>query len=457
MSRGRSNPGLIARIFNDITWDAGLVVRRAFRGLHKPRKTKKKPTEFVRFVYKGNWYRRPIQKQKKKPPELIKLPPAGPQVVPQPFKTPPPQAAAEVLAATKPAGGGGGAGQQSTWSWRSWWKLNAPLVLLNVGSLATLVGFTRADVLELRSLALTGNCTFIMYSLMSPPVRWGPIGWVSLFAGVNGYNIVRIMTERKGKVFLSEHEEEIFNEHFQPFGVTPKQFEKVMSQGKMRIIPKGGVLSRQGEQMSSVKLVVRGKTRANVMGRHLTAMGSMPGNRLSMQGGDSGAWVGEMAFLQSLWDRDHAPKSLGKKLSGKNDKEAEASPATIRSGLPPSDEPYKYCAISTIVAVEDIEVIEWSFEDMEKVMKSSLDMQGSLTRAMTAAMMGKVVNFMVSRQSVVPKWTTMLDNWRYNSPRHRKDEQELCEEDAESEEEEGRSFVKQPLATSAAWLLRHSA
>lgn len=154
------------QILKEITWDAGLVVRRAFRGLHKAKKKTNKPTEYVRFTYKGNWYRRPIaSKKKSKPPELLSLPPAGAQVVPKPFKNPDAAAAekAEVLAAVKAKG----SSSQDTWSWRSWWKLNAPLLVLNFGFFANLVGFTRADVLELRSLAMTGNTSFVIYSLFN--------------------------------------------------------------------------------------------------------------------------------------------------------------------------------------------------------------------------------------------------------------------------------------------------
>ncbi|KAL7546333.1 hypothetical protein ACHAWF_009661 [Thalassiosira exigua] len=454
MARGRSSSWHIAKIFKEITWDAGLVVRSAFRGLHKPRR--KKPTEYVRFLYKGQFYRRPISK-KKKPPKLMKLPPAGPQVFPQAFRTPPSKVAsqkADAIAATKPTHGGGS--KQSTWSWRAWWKLNAPLIILNFGSMATLVGFTRSDVLELRALSMTGNTMFVVYSLLQPPpIRWAAVCWSCLFASVNGYNIARIMTERKGKVYLAPHEEEIYHEHFQPHGVTPKQFEKIMSNGKTRIIKKGDVVSRQGDQASSVKLIVRGDTRANVMGRHVTAMGSIRGNRDSLQGGDSGAWVGEMAFLQSMWDRDHAPKPLQKKLSTekpsdsvtatKTGSSASAEGVILRSGLPRSDEPYKYRLISTIVALEDIEVVEWSFEDMEKVMKSSRDIEGSLTRAMTAAIVGKVANFMVSRQSAIPKWSTLLDNWKHASPRHGRGEDDKSdddEEEAEDEEQEERTLLQ---------------
>mmetsp|Transcript_35876 Transcript_35876/g.75523 ORF Transcript_35876/g.75523 Transcript_35876/m.75523 type:complete len:474 (+) Transcript_35876:206-1627(+) len=469
MSRGRNSSWQIAKIFKDITWDAGIVARSAFRGIHKPRKKKAKPTEFVRFVYKGQYYRRPIapRNKKNKPPQLLKLPPAGPQVVPQPFVTPPnATTVAQKAEALVASNAGAGSSQQSTWSWKSWWKLNAPLLILNFGSFAMLMGFTRSDVLELRCLAITGNISFVVYSLLiPPPIRWAAVGWSGLFATVNAYNIGKILNEREGKVYLAEHEKEIYHEHFEPHGVTPKQFEKVMKKGVTKIVKKGDVLSRQGEQISSVKLVVKGDTRANVMGRHLTAMGSVRGNRYSLQGGDSGAWVGEMAFLQSLWDRDH-PTSLRKRISGDKSKtnaalEEDAKPELVTksvTGLPVSDEQYKYCSISTIVAVEDIEVIEWSFEDMQKVMKSSRYIQEALTRAMTAAVVGKVVNFMVSRQTGMPKWSTLLDNWKHASPRRNGEEEEEEEvagaPEEEDEEERSLTLNGQPLATSvSSWFL----
>ena len=51
---GRSNGSWqISRIVQNISWDAGLIVKQVFRGMHKPqKKTKRKPTEFVRFIYK---------------------------------------------------------------------------------------------------------------------------------------------------------------------------------------------------------------------------------------------------------------------------------------------------------------------------------------------------------------------------------------------------------------------
>lgn len=246
MSRGKNSSGTIAKILQDITWDAGLGMKSIFRSLHKQRKPKsKKPPEFVRFVYKGQFYRRPIAPLKSKPPKLLKLPPAG-QLIPKPFLTPPNTVAQKAAKAEGSAGSSASSKQQSTWSWKQWWKLNAPLVILNLGSLATLAGFTRTDVIELRSLAITGNASFVMYTLMKgPPIPWNVLFYQFLFASVNAYNIAKIVNERKGVVHLSPHQEEIFNEHFKPYGVTPKQFEKVISNGTVRILKKGDVLSRE--------------------------------------------------------------------------------------------------------------------------------------------------------------------------------------------------------------------
>jgi len=38
-------------------------------------------------------------------------------------------------------------------------------------------------------------------------------------------------------------------------------------------------------------------------------------------------------------------------------------------------------------------------------------MRGALTRSLTAAVVGKVVNMTVSRTNAVPTWSTWLDDW----------------------------------------------
>jgi hypothetical protein len=548
-------------------WHITQIVKGMFRRLHKPtitsssssRRSKKIGTsvmnqQYVKFVYKGNFYRRPIiprkqLQQQQDPPKLLKIP-AQPLGVPKAFKEPvatanKTQQQQHEMAALVANKSSQQQQQQQKWSWKSWFSLNTPLLILNFGSMATLLGFTRSDVLELRSLAMTGNCTFVIYSLLSPPpIKWPAIMWSMLFASVNGYNITKILRERQGKVILTPHETEIYMEHFQPYGVTQFQFHKVITQGHTKLIEPGTIIAKQGSTINSVKLVVKGKTRAHVGGRHLTAIGSSKGNRFRNVGGDSGAWIGEMAFLQCVWDRDHAkkessvvakvlPKSsssststaanatatlssagdiessattndatadqiaLQKKISEEqhpqrpeeqqprrqqqqqlkseiNAATSNTTATTIKSGNAEEDansttttiddtEDNTIRFISTIVAVEPVEIIEWSFDEMYSVLKISNDMQNALTRSMTAAIVGKVVNFMVSRQEnsknanlgavAITSLTSMLENWRgaivSRPPLRFVGDLEVDDDDEEDEQEDDSDEDEEILATYA--------
>jgi hypothetical protein len=463
----------MTKIFNDITRNAGLTVQTALQGHQKQASTKlRKPrlqNKVVSFVYKGRFYRRQLKSKTdtnaitdaNSPPLLPKLPMTFP--APHPFLTPPNppppattavtdtiSAASSALAAENGAvaaaaastttnssseGGDGGQQQQqqqkqrATWSYMDWFKLNFHLIVMNFGSLCTLTAFTRSDVLELRTCAMTGSFSFVLYSLLQRPIRYGPPLWSSLFGCVNLYKVVMILDERKGKT-----EDEIRNptelltyrEHFKPYGVTPKQFEKIMQAGQHRTIPKGSVISREGELIKSVKLIVKGNTRASTLGRKLTVMGSAEGNRDILPGGDSGAWVGEIAFLRFL-DMEHSPTSpMNNDINNSKDQtighhdavnnnppEGRVERGIIKMALSSSDEKYWYRAVTTVVAVDNVELIEWQFEDLKTVLKSSADLHGALTRSMTAAIVGKVLNFMLSRKSELPSSpSTWFDYWK---------------------------------------------
>jgi hypothetical protein len=67
------------------------------------------------------------------------------------------------------------------------------------------------------------------------------------------------------------------------------------------------------------------------------------------------------------------------------------------------------------VAEEDCTVLRWSHDDMQDLMARSTDMRAALTRAMTAAIVAKVINFTVSRSSAKTTWATWLDDWKYNA------------------------------------------
>ena len=81
---------------------------------------------------------------------------------------------------------------------------------------------------------------------------------------------------------------------------------------------------------------------------------------------------------------------------------------------PPSK--LKACrSMYTIVAQEDCVVLRWRHDVMEGLMEKSTDMRAALTRAMTAAIVGKVINFTVSRSKANQTWATWLGDWKYNA------------------------------------------
>jgi len=59
-------------------------------------------------------------------------------------------------------------------------------------------------------------------------------------------------------------------------------------------------------------------------------------------------------------------------------------------------------ALLSYTASQDSVVLEWNHEDLAEILNSSIDIRRSLTRAMTAAVVGKVVNLYTS-QAVMPE------------------------------------------------------
>jgi CRP-like cAMP-binding protein len=369
------------------------------RHLADPQPAKKQPRH-VKGVHKGRFFRYKVAQKKKEPAfKVVELP--TPSQAPSNFKPVPPPEPIKSPAALRD-------------QVKAWWKENWGTLVLNFGSVCTLVGFTRSDVVELRSLSMTGSLSFVVYQLTQQPRQWVSILWSSLFATVNGVKILQVLEERTGQVVMSESEEELYDEFFLPNGMTPKQFEMLMRAGTRVKFKKGEKIVEKGQTMKHVFLVVKGPTRAINLGRHSTVVSSKPLNKETKIGGDAGAWIGEMSFLEFYWEKEQAkvkPALLvaeNENESSKQEKKGKAKFATR------SKAPHAGKAIYTVIASDDCEILRWDYEAMEQIMGRSSDMRGAMTRVMTAAIVGKVINFTVARKTtVVPTWSTWLDDIRF--------------------------------------------
>jgi CRP-like cAMP-binding protein len=291
---------------------------------------------------------------------------------------------------------------------RLWWKANWAVLVLNLGSVFTLVGFTRSDVLELRTLSVTGSCASLIYFASFPAAQRAltPLLWSLTFISVNGFKIVQILVERQAKVYFQKEQEDAYRLYFQPHGMTPKQFEYVMEKATTLHLQQGDLLVKEGDLLDRVYLVTSGQTRAHHLGRRLTAVSFTPNFQATQQGGPSGAWVGEMAFLERCWNKNDKQQPSSARTAGKNDS----------TTLHPSGPQYATArAMYTIAAVQDKTIVlVWSHADMEGLLVRSPDMRVALTRAMTAAIVGKVVNFTASRKASNTSWWGSL--WPQRSP-----------------------------------------
>jgi hypothetical protein len=130
-----------------------------------------------------------------------------------------------------------------------------------------------------------------------------------------------------------------------------------------------------------------------------------------------------MAFLDAVWDKEQHQIAEAKRKADTtrekcknhsddtNTKVPINTESSSQSTTSSTDKKQKVqTAIYTIVATEDCTVWRWSFDDMEKLMSNSVDMRGALTRAMTNAVVGKVVNMTFSRAKI-PQWTAWLGDW----------------------------------------------
>jgi len=230
-----------------------LIERQYGRGAARQREVRRRqrskavPT-YIKGVHGGRYYRLRIPdawKEQRNPfiPDLPSLPPIYP--VPMSFKGILRDRRHKIsLESLLRTAVGPHYDKSFSRSLYEWMAKNWPIMLLNFGSICTLVAFTRSDVLELRALSATGSVSNAVFRMTQLPIQWLTVAWPVIFASVNGYKIHEIVQERHAAVHLTEQQEAVYVEHFMNHGITPKQFERIDERPRSctsrRIMPSSG-------------------------------------------------------------------------------------------------------------------------------------------------------------------------------------------------------------------------
>jgi len=146
------------------------------------------------------------------------------------------------------------------------WHTFSPIGLAMVnttGSLFTLAAAATHDHLALRALAGMGAlCVVSFNALMPKPLKTHQqtaAGWGMMFAALHFVNLGILLREQHSGISLSDEEEDIYEHGFQRFGVTPRQFQKLLAAGARFVdYGPGETLAELGKPVDKVLYVTHG-------------------------------------------------------------------------------------------------------------------------------------------------------------------------------------------------------
>jgi hypothetical protein len=166
--------------------------------------------------YNRRVIRRVIRLQDKKETNQFKWPKLSKIVTPQNIVPKPIQPPPNLKPLLQPASAPRESQKMARRKLKQWLKDNAGIIILNFGSIASFLSFTRTDILELRLLSITGSLSSMVYFMSRPPpIVLGPVIWSSIFAITNAYMVYYIYEERKGvPMHLTSQEEDVYEGKF---------------------------------------------------------------------------------------------------------------------------------------------------------------------------------------------------------------------------------------------------
>jgi hypothetical protein len=152
-------------------------------------------------------------------------------------------------------------------------------VFIHVANVGYLFSYLVRDILWLRILTIVAGMTLLPY--FSSRGLYAPIAWNGLFISINGYQVYRLLLERR-PVALSDREQRLWDLAFR--SLSPRQFLKLLSVGQWGTATADEVIIEQGQSLERLMVVATGHVEVCLDARPVASL-------------MAGALVGEIGFL----------------------------------------------------------------------------------------------------------------------------------------------------------------
>ena len=132
--------------------------------------------------------------------------------------------------------------------------INIKMILLNSYYIGLAVALLIKDILWLRTVMIIAGICVITYGILSS--NNVIVGWNSLFATINIFQVIRILIENKG-VKIDENVLDIYNNVFSD--MAKREFVRFWKQGQILSANSGDIICKDGVIQEDIFFIINGK------------------------------------------------------------------------------------------------------------------------------------------------------------------------------------------------------
>lgn len=154
-------------------------------------------------------------------------------------------------------------------------------LFVHAANVLYLASYSVRDILWLRALTVVAGATLMPFYYFQPEPLMVPIYWNCLFLAVNGYQIYRLLLERR-PVKLAEEEQRLYQMAFRT--LTPREFVKLLALASWRDVTAGTTIIERGVDLSELFVLVDGTARVEVDEELIAEL-------------EPGRFMGEMSYM----------------------------------------------------------------------------------------------------------------------------------------------------------------